>query len=206
MIKGKLIESIRQAVLRQSPTQDSNKFAHFLTIEQELAKAYNTSVKAFYADDRNLDNYELDYYCKKYTLDVNKQYNRWFVTLPATPVDLKKNLGIRSVKPVSTFTNERGDTSFVRTTETEMELIKQLDMWCCIKKAYYWKDGSSLVFEYPINEFALIEKVDVKMVTQFEDLSNDDDVVFPLGELNATQALLQLMGVRPTDNINTDAR
>ena len=206
MIKGKLIESIRQAVLRQSPTQDSNKYAHFLTIEQELAKAYNSAVKTFYADDRNLDNYELDYYCKKYELDVDKEYGKYFVTLTATPVDLKRNLGIRTVRPVSTLSNEAGDITFVRTNETELELIKQLEVWCCGKKAFYYKDGNRLVFEYPVNEYALIEKVTVKQVTQFEDFENTDDIPFPLGELAITGNILQLLGIRAIDNINTEAR
>ena len=66
MIKGKLIESIRQEILRQQPNQDSNKFAHFLTIEVEIGKAYNTMLKEFYDNDRNLENAELDFFAKNY--------------------------------------------------------------------------------------------------------------------------------------------
>jgi hypothetical protein len=204
MEKGKLIESIRQELLRQSPNQDSNKFAHFLTIEVEIGKAYTSALKEFYLNDKNLENAELDYYAKSYTLPVVRTTDRNYVTLTATPVELKKNLGIRSVKPKSSITGVTGDFSFLRTTETELEIIRNLEVWCCTKKAFYYKDGNNIVLAYPNVEYNLIENVVVKMLPSFADFDMTDNIEFPMGELNATSALLTIMGLRPVNNLNAD--
>ena len=204
MKKGKLIESIVQGILRQQPTQDSNKFAHFLTLEVEVGKAYDTAVKQFFYNDKNLDNAELDFYAKTYQINVSGSGGLRYATLPVSVVELKKNLGIRSVKPVSTISNEAGEFSFIRTSETELEIIKNLEVYCCSKKAFYYKDGSRIVLSYPINEYALIEKVQVKLLPSFADFGMDDDINFPMGEMEITASLLQLMGIRPVNNLNAD--
>lgn len=204
MLKGKLIESIRQELLRQSPNQDSNKFAHFLTIEQEVGKAYTTALKEFYLADKNLENADLDYYSKSYTLPVVHDTNRYYVTLTATPVELKRNLGIRSVKPKSSISGITGDFSFIRTSESELEIIRNLEVWCCTKKAFYYKDGNSIILAYPNAEYNLIENVVVKMLPSFSDFEMTDNIEFPMGELNATSALLNIMGIRPVNNLNAD--
>lgn len=204
MQKGKLIESIRQEILRQQPTLDSNKQAHFLTIEVEVGKAYNSALKAFYANDRNLENGELDFYAKKYTIAVSESYGVRFATLPVQPIELKKNLGIRSVKPKSSISGQVGEFSFIRTSETELELIKNLEVYCCSKKAFYYKDGGRLVLSYPIPEYSLVKSVEVKLLPSFADFAMTDNIEFPMGEMEATMALLQIMGIRPTNNLNAD--
>ncbi len=204
MKKGKLIESIVQGILRQQPTQDSSKFAHFLTLEVEVGKAYDTAVKQFFYNDKNLENADLDYYAKTYQINVSSGSGLKYATLPVTVVELKKGLGIRSVKPVSTISNEAGDFSFIRTSETELELIKNLEVYCCSKKAFYYKDGSRIVLSYPINEYSLIEKVQVKLLPSFADFGMDDNINFPMGEMEITANILQLMGIRPVNNLNAD--
>jgi hypothetical protein len=204
MKKGKLIESIRQEVLRQQPNLDSNKFAHFLTIEVEVGKAYDTAVKQFFYNDKNLENAELDFYAKTYQINTSNGGGLHYATLPVNVVELKKNLGIRSVKPVSTISNEAGEFSFIRTSETELELIKNLEVYCCSKKAFYYKDGSRIVLSYPIREYSLTEKVKVKLLPSFADFGMDDDINFPMGEMESTATLLQIMGVRPVNNLNAD--
>jgi len=204
MQKGKLIESIRQEILRQQPTLDSNKHAHFLTIEVEVGKAYNSAIKTFYNNDKNLDNAELDFYAKTYTLPVTETAGVYSATLTATPIELKKNLGIRSVKPKSSISGEVGEFSFIRTSETELELIKNLEVYCCSKKAFYYKDGNKIVLSYPIKEYTLIKNVVVKMLPSFDDLADTDNIEFPEGEINPTLIILQLMGIRPVNNLNAD--
>jgi len=204
MEKGKLIESIRQEILRQQPNQDSNKFAHFLTIEVEIGKAYNSALKEFYYNDKNLDNAELDFYAKKYELTVQRLNGESFVTLPVNPIELKKDIGIRSVKPKSTISNQVGDYSFIRTSDVELELIRPLEIFCCSKKAFYYKDGNRLVLIYPQIEFNIIDKVIVKLLPSFADMAMTDNIEFPMGEMNATATLLQIMGVRPVNNLNAD--
>jgi len=204
MKKGKLIESIVQGILRQQPTQDSSKFAHFLTLEVEVGKAYDTAVKQFFYNDKNLESAELDFYAKKYDINIAKSGGITYATLPVSVVELKKNLGIRSVKPVSAITNEEGDFSFIRTSETELELIKNLEVYCCSKKAFFYKDGSRIVLSYPINEYSLIEKVRVKLLPSFADFGMEDNINFPMGEMEVTANILQIMGIRPVNNLNAD--
>ena len=204
MEKGKLIESIRQGILRQHPTQDSNKFAHFLTVEAEIDKAYNSALKEFYYNDKNLENAELDYYAKTYECPVVKTDEVYHIVLPARPIELKRNLGIRSVKPKSTISGVVGLTSFVRTSESELEVIRSLEAYCCSKKAFYYIDGSRVVLEYPVREYSLVEKVIIKLLPVFADFAMDDNIEFPMGELNVTAALLNIMGIRPVNNLNAD--
>lgn len=202
MQKGKLIESVRQEILRQQPVQDSNKQAHFLWIEQEIAKAYNTALKEFYNNDKNLENAELDYYSKKYECSVVKTDGVYNAVLPVTPIELKRNLGIRSVKPKSVLSDRTGAVSFIRTSESELEIIRSLEIYCCNKKAFYYVDGSRIVLEYPVKEYSLIEKVIVKLLPQFGDFAMTDDITFPMGELGVTTALLNIMGIRQVNNLN----
>jgi hypothetical protein len=204
MKKGKLIESIRQAVLRQQPVLDSNKHVHFLTVEVELAKAYNSALKEFYYNEKNLENGELDFYAKKYDILVSKKDGVHYATLPVRPVELKRNLGIRSVKPKSTISNTTGSYSFIRTSETELGLIQELEVYCCSKKAFYYIDGDRIVLSYPVKEYALVEKVEVKLLPLFEEFTNDDNIEFPMGEMNATSQLLNIMGIRQVNNLNAD--
>jgi len=203
MEKGKLIESVRQAVLRQQPIQDSNKHAHFLTVEVEVGKAYNSMLKEFYLDDRNLENAELDFYAKKYEITVSKTDGVYYAALPVTPIQLKRNLGIRSVKPKSTISGKVG-FSFIRTSESEIEVVKDLEVWCCSKKAFYWIDGSRIVLDYPVKEYTLVEKVIVKLLPHFEDFAMTDNIEFPTGEAKATEILMQMIGIRVINNLNAN--
>ena len=203
MEKGKLIESIRQEVLRQQPVQDSNKNAHFLTIEAEVGKAYNSALKEFYQEDKNLEDAELDFYAKKYEITVSKTDGVYYATLPVVPIQLKRNLGVRSVKPKSSISGKVG-FSFIRTSESEIEVVKSLEVWCCSKKAFYWIDGSRLVLDYPVTEYNLVKTVSVKLLPHFEDFAMTDNIEFPMGEATATMMLLQMMGIRVVNNLNAN--
>lgn len=215
MIKSKLVESVRQLVLRQQPTQDSLKQVHPAVIEAELSKAYNTVVKQFYGKDINLMDAELDFYCKSYDLPVSQESytetnmvnvsntiytGRRYVTLTARPIELKRNLGFRSVKP------KNGSVSFIRSSETEIESIRDLDVFCCMNKVFYYLNGNKLMFETAIKEFDIIPVVTVKMLVSFDDFADTDNIEFPVGEEMAMELILRTMGFRPTDNTNDDVR
>jgi hypothetical protein len=203
MEKGKLIESIRQAILRQQPVQDSNKHAHFLTVEAEVGKAYNSVLKEFYQDDKNLENAELDFFAKKYDCTIKKLNGLYYADLPVVPIQLKRNLGMRSVKPKSTISGKIGE-SFIRTSETEIEIVKDLEVFCCSKKAFYWLDGTRIVLDYPVTEYNLVETVQVKLLPHFEDFAMTDNIEFPMGEAKATEILMQMMGIRVVNNLNAN--
>lgn len=202
MIKGALIEVIQAAVLKQSPTQDSLKQAHPKDIEYLLSTAYSSMLKQYFADSRNLMAVDFDFYAKKYTLnvlsDTTTPYLR-YATLAAQPFELPSNLGVRSVRPAG------GSFSFVRTTEDEVETYRNLEVFNT-GQAYFYKDGPRLSFVYTSDKYKLISQVVVKLIPNFEDIAMTDNIEFPMGDSEAIKAILQLMGVRPTDNVNDDVR
>lgn len=215
MIKGKLIESVRQLVLKQAPTQDSLKLVHPRVLEAEIAKAFSTALKEYYLSDINLMDGNLDAFSKKFLLDAeeeeyvdttytgkkkNVKTGRKVVALPATPVALKKNLGLRNVKAAY------GSHQFVRSSETEIDSIRSLDVYCCANKVFYYTEGNKLYMESGISEFNLITKVHVRMIVHFDDLEDTDEVEFPLGEMAGVQQIMQLMGFRETDNTDDDVK
>jgi len=215
MRKDKLIESVRQAILKQEPTQDSIRTLHPSVVEAEVSKAYNTALKEFYYSDINLMDGNLDAYSKRYELSVSdetytdtsytnvtstRKTGRRMATLPAVPVALKKNLGLRSIKPAY------GNNAFVRSSENEVDSIRTLDVFCCTNKVFYYQLGNKIYMEAGADEFDLVDNIHVKLIVPFEELEDSDNVEFPMGEQRAMQMLLELIGIRPTDNVNDDVR
>lgn len=201
MRKDELISSVQKLILKQSVTQDSIKFVHPKVVEGEIAKAYSTLMKTYYADPRNLMDAELDFFAKKYTKEVKTDSDGfYYVDLPVRLVQLTANLGLRSVKP------KGGTQSFVRTTEGFMETIRKLPAYCCLKDAYYYLDGNKIVLDFPMAEHAMVEEVYIKVLPLFEEFSDSDNIEFPGGDANAMNIILQTMGFRPTDNVNDDVR
>lgn len=201
MTKSELVSSIRQLILRQHPTQDSLKIAHPAIVEAEIAKAYTSLLKTFYANEINLMNADLDFYAKKYTKTIKTDSEGFsYVDLPVKVIELKSNLGIRYVKP------KGGDASFIRIRENELDTIRNLDVFCCSKNVYYYIDGARIVIVKSLAEHDIIEQVYVKLLPLFGEFGDDDNIEFPQGEFSAMQMILQTMGYRQTDNINDDVR
>lgn len=201
MKKDELIASVQKLVLKQSPTQDSLKRVHPQVIAGEIAKAYHTMMVQFYSSNANLMNADLDYYAKKYTLTVKNDIDGFFyVDLPTSPIDLKNGLGLRYVKP------KGGMVEFVRMRESEMSNLRNLPAYCCMSNAYYFLDGDKITFDIPIPEHRLVEEVYVKLLPEFDEFDGDDNIQFPGGDMPAMQMILELMGFRPTDNVNDDVK
>lgn len=201
MRKDELIASVQKLILKQGVTQDALKAVHPKVVEGEIAKAYNSMLKTFYMNDANLNNADLDYYAKKYTATVQKDSDGFFyASLPAYVLELKDGLGIRSVTP------KGGTYQFVRTKENSLARIRKLPVYCCLKDAYYYKDGSRVVLDFPVVEYSLVEEVYLKVLPLFSEFEDSDNIEFPQGEIPAMQMILQLMGFRPTDNINDGVR
>ena len=123
-----------------------------------------------------------------------------FRSLPAQPIGMKNNLGIRYVRPTN------GNFSFVRVTDTEMESLMELEIYCCSKKAFFYLDGKRIVFNFPVKEYSLIPSVSIKLLPIFSDFEDIDNIDFPGGGKIPTDMVLETMGFRPTDNINDDVR
>lgn len=203
MRKDILVASVQKDLIKQtSLTQDSQKFVHRKVVEAEIAKVYDQILKTFYASGANLINYDLDYYAKKFTSQPIQKDDDGFlyVTLPVRPVELRGNNGIRYVRGHS------GQFSFVRTRDVEIEAIKNLEVYCMAKKAFYYIDGNRIVIDTPIPEFEIIESVDIKLLPLFTEFDDSDNIEFPTGGKQPTDMVLETMGFRPTDNINDDVR
>lgn len=201
MRKEELIASIQKLILKQSPTQDSLKFVHPKVVETEIAKAYRSVAQMFYSNDVNLMNAEFDFYSKKYTKTVKIDSDkRFYVDLPAKIISLKNNLGLRYVKP------KGGDFSFIRTRENELDVVRKLPVYCCMKDAYFYLDGNKVMFDFPIPEHRLIEEVYVKLLPEFEEFEDSDNISIPGGDSEAQNMILQFMGFRPSDNVNDDVK
>lgn len=202
MIKGALIEAIKFEVLKQSATQDSLKQAHPKDIEYQISMAYSSMLKEFYADSRNLMSADFDFYAKKYTLTIESDItipSMRYVTLTAIPFELQDGMGVRSVRPLG------GSFSFDRTTEDAIETYRSLDAFKATDAMYY-KDGNRLSLVYTKDKMKMITQVVVKLIPHFEDFANTDNIEFPMGEAEAAKVILQLMGIRPTDNVNDDGK
>jgi hypothetical protein len=201
MRKDELIASVQKLILKQGVTQDSLKSVHPKVVEGEISKAYNTLMKSYYANDIVLMNAELDFFAKKYTKPVKKDSDGFFyVDLPARTIELKDNLGIRSLTP------KGGKYQFVRTKENSLARIRKLPVYCCMKDAYFYIDGTRIVLDFPVAEYALVEEIYVKLLPLFEEFLDSDNIEFPGGDASAMQIVLQMMGIRLTDNVNDDQR
>jgi hypothetical protein len=197
MRKDELIASVQKLIIKQGVTQDSLKSIHPKVVEGEISKAYNTMMKSFYMNDAVLANAELDFYAKKYTEEVKKDADGFFyVDLPVKIMELKDNLGIRSLTP------KGGTYQFVRTKENSLARIRHLPVYCCLKDAYYYIDRNRIVLAFPVDEHSLIEEVYVKVLPLFEEFLDSDNIEFPQGEAAAMQYILQSMGYRMTDTVN----
>jgi hypothetical protein len=201
MTKAELIASVQKLILKQGVTQDSLKSVHPKVVEGEIGKAYNTVMKTYYANDNVLMNAELDFYAKKYTEKIKKDADGFFyIDLPARTVELKENLGIRSVVP------KGGVYQFVRMRQNTLARVRHLPAYCCLKDAYFYIDGNRIVFDFPIAEHALIEEVYVKLLPLFEEFEDTDNIEFPGGDMAAMQLIMQMMGFRLTDAVNDDIK
>lgn len=201
MRKDELIASVQKSIVRQSLTQDSLKSVHPQVVASEIAKAYRTMMIQFYTNDANLMNAELDFYAKKYTESVKVDSDGfYYVDLPAKPIDLKNGLGVRYVKPKGSM------IEFVRIRESELSNLRNLPAYCCMTNAYYFLDGDKITFDIPIPEHRLVEEVYVKLLPEFGDFEDTDNIQFPGGDMPAMQMILQIMGVRLTDGVNDDMK
>ena len=202
MIKGALIEAVQFEINKQGQTQDSLKQSHPLDISYQISLAYSSMLKQYFADARNLLTTDFDFYSKKYTLTISQDSNipaLRFVTLTNTPFELPDGLGIRSVRPLG------GSFSFIRTTEDAMETYRNLEVFQTGDGMFY-QSGSMVFLVYTSAKMKLISSVVVKMIPHFEDLEMTDNIEFPMGEAEAIKTVLQLVGIRPTDNVNDDVK
>ncbi len=203
MRKDELIFSVKGVIEGQAATQDGLKFVHPQEIEFEIAKAYEAAVIQFFDAPEISNNYDLDYFSKTYseTLKENSA-KELYVTLPATPISLKGGLGIRVVKPK--------DSSVViqRISESEFLNLRHLEAFCCSPVPFCYSDisGKRIVLQTNRTEYSLMTNITIKLIPKFEEFDDADDINSPGGDYSITQMVLQMMGLRPTDNTNDDGR
>jgi hypothetical protein len=198
MEKAKLVELVRQEVVRQQPTLDSVEHTHPQAIEDEVERAYDALVKQYYANNKNMLEADFDYYAKKYNSNAVQSVSDdiRYIQLPAKVIDLPMGTGLVHARA------RGGKINFHRVTEAELDSIRNLEIYCCSGKVFYYKDGDRIVLDSPINEFGLIESVDLKLVVPFSEFLDTDDIHLPTGDMVVSSMILELMGYKPTDNTN----
>lgn len=203
MKKGALIELITGEIIKSAGTQDSLRQAHPKDIELQISRAYSAILKTYFSDSRNLMGSDMEAYCRRYTLPVNKDLadpSLRYLSLPVSPIDLPGGMGIRSVRPAG------GHYSLDRTTADEIELYRYLESFQS-GYGFFYRDGDRRVNMIFISDsLNLANNMSVKLVIQFEDYGMSDNIEFPMGDAEVSKLILTTMGFRPTDNINDDAK
>jgi hypothetical protein len=203
MTKNELIFSVKGTIEAQAATQDGLKFTHPQEIEFEIAKAYEAAVIEFFATPEISDNYDLDYFSKSYTKTLQESTSgELYVELPVVPISVKGGMGIRVVKPK--------DSSVViqRISESEFLNLRHLEAFCCSPVPFCYADisGNKIVLQANRTEYSMMTDITIKLLPKFNAFDDDDDINSPGGDYSITQMVLQLMGLRPTDNTNDDGR
>ena len=203
MTKLQLIFSIMNEIQGQVPTQDGLKTVHPQDIAIEVAKAYDTIVSTFFATPQASEGYDLDYFSKSYEERVKKSTaGQLYVTLPAKPLALASGSGIRFVRP------KDSEVLISRISEAEFMNLRHLEAFCCspVPFCYIDNDGQKIVLQGNRTEYSLLDYIVIKMVPKFTELGDDDEINTPGGDYPLSQMVLQIMGQRPTDNTNDDAK
>jgi len=203
MTKEELVFSVKGVIEGQAATQDGLKFTHPQEIEFEIAKAYEAAVIQFFGTPEISDNYDLDYFSKTYTETLKETAgNELYIDLPAMPVSVKGGLGIRTVKP------KDSSVLIARISEAEFMNFRHLEAACCSPVPFCYADisGGRIVLQANRPEYSLMTDITVKIIPKFNEFDDDDDINSPGGDYSITQMVLQLIGLRPTDNINDDGR
>jgi len=203
MTKDELIFSVKGIIEGQAATQDGLKYVHPQEIEFEIAKAYEAAVIQFFGTPEISNDYDLDYFSKTYTETLKEtSWKELYIDLPATPISVKGGVGIRTVKP------KESNVLISRISEAEFMNLKHLESFCCSPVPFCYADisGKRIVFQTNRTEYSLMEDVTVKIIPKFEEFEDNDDINSPGGDYSITQMVLQVMGLRKTDNINDDLR
>lgn len=203
MTKLELIFSVKYEIERQNPTQDGLKFSHPKMVEAEISKAYDTIVQQFFSTPEVFSNYDLDYYSKSYDQTMKTDSaGTLYVDLPAKPLPLMYGLGVRLVKP------KDSNVQINRITEAEFMALRELEAFCCSPVPFCYVDNSAgkIVLQANRDEYNIMTAITVKLIPKFSEFAGTDEINSPLGDVALSQMVLQLTGIKPTDNSNDDGK
>lgn len=202
MKKIQLIETVADAVRGQAATEDSGKFIHFQDLEYELAMAYESAVISFFSTPGVARNFDTDYFAKSYTATVKDDSGQLYLDIPAQPIALPGAQGIRSLVPKNSY------EQIVRVSEAEWLNLRNLEAACCSPWPFCYVDlyNRRINLQGNRSEYNLLDEIRVKLVPKFTGFDDDEEINTPGGDYSLTQMVLQVMGIRPTDNSNDDGR
>ena len=204
MTKEQLIWTVINEVIGQHPNQDSSKQAHPQEITFEVEKAYNTIVKQFFADPKNSNDADLNYYSKSFTVSITAKAgmeDTFIAVLPVQPIALPSGMGLLRVLP------KDSDAMIERITEGQWHSLKHLESYCCGPAyAFVDIDSNQVVFKFNRPEYKMISQVVLKIIPVFSAIDDEDVINTPMGDAAITQMVLELIGHRPTDNTNDDEK
>lgn len=203
MNKIQLIFSIKQEIQKQAPTQDGIKFVHGQDIEIEIAKAYEAVVNQFFMSPDLKDNFDLDYFSKTYEGTVKQTSSKQlYVDLPTKPIALPGGLGVRMIRP------KDSDVYIIRMSESEFINLKNLETFCCSPNPFCYIDnhGNRIVLQGNRPEYNLLDQLTIKLLPKFSGFNDEEEINTPGGDYQLSQMVMELMGIRPTDNTNDDGQ
>ena len=99
MTKDQLVFSVMNVIRGQAPTQDSGKFVHPQDVELILASAYETIVDNYMNDPTRMNDVELGYFTKTYTIPIKEEDGQLYGDLPAVPIPMPGTEGFHLVVP-----------------------------------------------------------------------------------------------------------
>lgn len=203
MTKNELIFTIMEDVRKQAATDDSAKFVSPQDVAFQVAMAYDTAIMDFFSNSQNIGNYDLDYFTKTYEDTLKEDSSgRLYVNLSSQPISLPKAQGIRSVRP------KDSDVQIVRITESEWLNVRQLEAFCCSPWPFCYVDfyNKKIIIQGNRPEYKMMDSIVVKIIPKFSEFGKDDEINSPTGDFNIATMVLNIMGIRPTDNTSDDGR
>jgi hypothetical protein len=183
--KAQIIELVRREILSNGTliNDDLGKVSPrqvALALEQVYADAVFLMLK-------NSPN-DLDFLTKNYNeVDINydRTENSYYITLPATIVQLPNNGGVRLVKPHGT------NFKFYPTSNEDVDLFEGMDVKTHYDRTLYLLDGQGKIklinFDYASHN---IRKVNLKLVVDFGEYAMTDEISIPSGKITEFTSIL----------------
>lgn len=203
MTKLELIFTVMELVRKQASTDDSAKFVHPQDVTFQIGLAYDSAVMNFFQTPDIMKDYDLDYFTKSFEAPVKEDSaGRLYVDLTAQPLPIIKGQGIKSIRP------KDSDVQIVRISENEWMNLRQLEAFSCSPWpfAYISSYEKKIIIQANRPEYKLMDSIVVKVIPKFSSLDDDDEISTPVGDYNIATMVLNIMGIRPTDNSNDDGK
>lgn len=174
MTRKQLIEIVYNRLSGGVETPDTKKKWHPEMLAYNIGRMY-TSV--FYDAYRESDMAELDLYAKTYNntaIQEDVTLLEWYATLPAKPIQILGNQGIRLVSQI----NDQS-SAFAPVESLADGVFSKLEVGIVDSKPSYYVNADRIVFRDLNEDTKTAGVVLIKMIIHFEDMDDGDTVYVP---------------------------